>query len=94
MEIGIMEKRERTYLNLIINKTKMGKQLVLVPKNNFEDLEKALEGAGEDAKKFYEKGNQAAGVRLRKKMQEIKVLAQLVREEVQVARSRGGKTNT
>jgi hypothetical protein len=29
-----------------------------------------------------------------KKMQEIKVLAQLVREEVQVARSRGGKTNT
>ena len=72
----------------------MGKQLVLVPKNNFEDLEKALEGAGEDAKKFYEKGNQAAGVRLRKKMQEIKVLAQLVREEVQVARSRGGKINT
>lgn len=35
-----------------------------------------------EAAKFEEKGNASAGTRLRKKMQDIKVLAQSVREEV------------
>jgi hypothetical protein len=38
--------------------------------------------AGNDAKKFYEKGNNAAGTRLRKAMQELKTIAQDVRKEV------------
>ncbi len=37
----------------------------------------------EDAVKFYQKENQAAGTRVRKAMQELKNLAQDVRKEVQ-----------
>ncbi len=40
----------------------------------------ALEG---DFEKFYDKGNQAAGTRVRKGMQEMKNLAQDIRKEVQ-----------
>jgi len=40
----------------------------------------ALEG---DFQKFYDKGNQAAGTRVRKGMQELKNLAQDIRIEVQ-----------
>ena len=36
-----------------------------------------------DFEKFYEKGNQAAGTRVRKGMQELKNLAQDIRVEVQ-----------
>jgi hypothetical protein len=39
-----------------------------------------LEG---DFEKFYEKGNQAAGTRVRKGMQDLKNLAQEIRTEVQ-----------
>ena len=44
------------------------------------DLVMALEG---DFEKFYDKGNQAAGTRVRKGMQEMKNLAQDIRKEVQ-----------
>lgn len=37
----------------------------------------------EEFTKFYVKGNQAAGTRIRKAMQEIKQMAQEIREEVQ-----------
>lgn len=37
----------------------------------------------EDFKKFYEKDNKAAGTRARKAMQEVKVLAQDIRKEIQ-----------
>ncbi len=40
----------------------------------------SLEG---DFEKFYDKGNQAAGTRVRKGMQEMKNLAQDIRKEVQ-----------
>lgn len=44
---------------------------------------KALINATEaDATKFYERGNSAAGTRLRKSLQEIKVLAQEIRQDV------------
>lgn len=36
-----------------------------------------------DVEKFYEKGNKAAGTRIRKGMQDIKALAQDIRTEVQ-----------
>lgn len=47
----------------------------------FEELVETVMSAKEDAAKF-EKGNSAAGTRLRKKMQDIKKLAQEVRENV------------
>ena len=47
----------------------------------FQDLVDIMFSAQEDAEKF-EKGNSAAGTRLRKKMQEVKNLAQEIRTEV------------
>ena len=44
------------------------------------DLVESLES---DFEKFYDKGNQAAGTRVRKGMQELKNLAQDIRVEVQ-----------
>ncbi|MEZ4774624.1 MAG: histone H1 [Bacteroidia bacterium] len=37
----------------------------------------------DDFSKFYDKGNKAAGTRARKAMQDIKVLAQDIRKEIQ-----------
>lgn len=45
-----------------------------------KNLVLSLEG---DFEKFYDKGNQAAGTRVRKGMQELKNLAQDIRTEVQ-----------
>lgn len=42
-------------------------------------LQGILDGIHEDASKFEEKGNKAAGTRVRKAMQEVKALAQEVR---------------
>ena len=48
---------------------------------SFQDLVNVVESAKQDAEKF-EKGNSAAGTRLRKKMQAIKELASEVRKNV------------
>jgi hypothetical protein len=48
--------------------------------NDFKRMLSELEG---DADKFYNKGNSAAGTRVRKGMQELKNLAQAIRLEVQ-----------
>lgn len=48
----------------------------------FEELEKLISAAKEDAFKFFNKGNASAGTRLRKAMQDIKAKAQDVRNEV------------
>ena len=45
-----------------------------------KDLVMSLEG---DFEKFYDKGNQAAGTRVRKGMQSLKNVAQDIRKEVQ-----------
>jgi hypothetical protein len=37
----------------------------------------------DDFSKFYEKGNKAAGTRARKAMQDVKVLAQEIRKDIQ-----------
>lgn len=50
-----------------------------------KDLVMSLEG---DFSKFYEKGNQAAGTRVRKGMQSLKNLAQEIRVEVQDIKNR------
>ena len=41
-----------------------------------------LVASEKDAESFFEKGNKSAGVRLRKKMQEVKNLASTVRNQV------------
>ena len=51
-----------------------------------KDLVMGLEG---DVEKFYEKGNQAAGTRVRKGMQDLKNLAQEIRTEVQNKKNAG-----
>jgi hypothetical protein len=48
----------------------------------FEQLIATVETANADADKFYNKGNKAAGVRLRKAMQDLKKLAQDIRLDV------------
>lgn len=45
-----------------------------------KDLVDSLEG---DFEKFYDKGNQAAGTRVRKGMQDLKNLSQEIRVDVQ-----------
>ena len=47
-----------------------------------EQLQTTLDSIQEDAQKFNEKGNKAAGTRVRKGMQIIKALAQDVRVHV------------
>lgn len=48
----------------------------------FNEIKQLVEEAELDAIKFYERGNKAAGVRLRKAMQDIKGLAHSLRLEV------------
>jgi hypothetical protein len=54
--------------------------------NEIKDLVMSLEG---DFEKFYEKGNNAAGTRVRKGMQELKNMAQDIRVEVQDIKNKG-----
>jgi len=51
--------------------------------NLLEELIILLEETREDHEKFFERGNNAAGTRIRKAMQEVKTLAQELRSEVQ-----------
>jgi len=48
----------------------------------FEKLKEVVAGIEADASKFYDGGNAAAGTRVRKAMQDLKVLAQDIRAEV------------
>lgn len=51
--------------------------------SRFADLKSFVDGLEDDFSKFYDKGNKAAGTRVRKAMQDIKKLAQDIRVEVQ-----------
>jgi len=51
--------------------------------NRFEELKNLVMALEEDFNKFYTKGNNAAGTRVRKGMQDLKNLAQDIRVEVQ-----------
>ncbi len=48
----------------------------------YEELKNLVANLEEDASKFYEKGNKAAGTRLRKGCQDIKNLCQDIRVDV------------
>lgn len=50
--------------------------------DKFNELKTLVASLEEDATKFYEKDNKAAGVRLRKGLQDIKALAQALRLDV------------
>lgn len=50
--------------------------------NNLNKLKDLVQGAESDADKFFNRGNNSAGTRLRKAMQEIKKTAQELRIEV------------
>ena len=51
--------------------------------SRFSELKEFVEGLEDDFNKFYEKGNKAAGTRVRKAMQDLKQKAQDIRSEVQ-----------
>lgn len=51
--------------------------------DRFGQVRGLIESLELDFEKFYDKGNQAAGTRVRKGMQELKNLAQEIRVEVQ-----------
>ena len=55
--------------------------------NRLEQLIALLESAREDHSRFFDRGNNAAGTRVRKAMQEVKALAQELRLEVQEAKN-------
>lgn len=48
----------------------------------FTELKNLIAGAEKDAEAFYEKGNKAAGTRLRNAMQALKTAAADIRKEV------------
>jgi hypothetical protein len=51
--------------------------------SRFEEIKNLVMGLEADFDKFYDKGNQAAGTRVRKGMQDLKTMAQDIRKEVQ-----------
>ena len=55
----------------------------------FDELRDLVMSLEADFQKFYDKGNQAAGTRVRKGMQDLKNLAQNIRVEVQDIKNKG-----
>ena len=51
--------------------------------NHFTKLQDLVAGMEDDFSKFYDKGNKAAGTRIRKGMQDLKAMAQDIRVDVQ-----------
>lgn len=49
----------------------------------FQNIKALIAEVEGDIEKFYEKGNKSAGTRIRKVMQDLKKLAQEVRQDVQ-----------
>jgi hypothetical protein len=57
--------------------------------NLLEEMIALLEETRDDHEKFFDRGNNAAGTRVRKAMQEVKSLAQELRLEVQETKNAG-----
>ena len=51
--------------------------------SRYADLKGFVDSMADDFTKFYDKGNNAAGTRVRKGMQDLKKMAQDIRVEVQ-----------
>jgi hypothetical protein len=56
-------------------------------KNRFDELQNLVNSLKDDFSKFYDKNNKAAGTRVRRGMQDLKVLAQDIRTEVQSSKN-------
>ena len=56
--------------------------------SNLDHLNEILEGMKVDAEKFYEKGQNAAGTRLRKSLNDLRKKAAEIRKEIQDERSK------
>ena len=56
----------------------------------FQELKNLIASLEGDIDKFYNKGNSAAGTRVRKGMQELKNIAQGIRAEVQELKNKAG----
>lgn len=50
--------------------------------DKFKQLQELVQGTETDAEKFFNNGNSAAGTRVRKAMQDLKVLSQEIRLHV------------
>jgi hypothetical protein len=59
--------------------------------SHYEKLKQLVLGIEDDFIKFYEKENNAAGTRVRKSMQDLKVLAQEIRTHVQDIKNKNSK---
>jgi hypothetical protein len=57
--------------------------------SKFSEVKNLVMSLEADFEKFYDKGNQAAGTRVRKGMQDLKNLAQEIRTEVQDKKNAG-----
>ncbi|WP_134088230.1 histone H1 [Olivibacter sp. XZL3] len=57
--------------------------------DKFGKLKELISSVEADAEKFYNKGNAAAGTRVRKAMQELKNLAQEIRNDVTSIKNSG-----
>ena len=55
--------------------------------DRFTELKNLISGLEADADKFYNKGNSAAGTRVRKGLQDVKNLAQSIRLEIQESKN-------
>ena len=55
----------------------------------FDDIKDLVMGMEADFSAFYDKGNKAAGTRVRKGLQETKKLADEIRKEVQAMKNEG-----
>ena len=55
--------------------------------SRFEEIRDMVLSLEADFEAFYEKGNKAAGVRVRKGMQDLKALAQDIRVDVQARKN-------
>ncbi|HEX2867838.1 MAG TPA: histone H1 [Ignavibacteriales bacterium] len=64
-------------------------------KDKYDELLKFVQGLETDVNKFTEKGQAAAGTRLRKSLSELKKLAQEMRNQIQdIKAERKGGTET
>ncbi len=57
--------------------------------SRYDEMNELLDELRPDVKKFYDKGNKAAGTRARKTLQEVKKKAQEIRMEIQEWKNSG-----
>lgn len=59
--------------------------------DHYKKIRSLVIGLEDDIIKFYEKGNNAAGTRVRQDLQALKVLAQHIREDIQKTKNNSSK---